>query len=77
MNYEPPLLNLGKLPSSSTIVAASPSPILQEEELLEAPPMELEGLPVLSDGEDVSHSATAQHIRTPCRTIRSVSACAG
>ena len=64
-------------PSSSTIIAASPSPILQEEELLEALQMELDAFPVLFDGEDASHSAITQHIRIIHRTARSTSGCAG
>ena len=61
----------------STIVAAPSSPIIQVEEPLEAFPMEVEDLPVMSDDEDASHSATTQHMRTPCFTARSTSACAG
>ncbi|KIM56688.1 hypothetical protein SCLCIDRAFT_29357 [Scleroderma citrinum Foug A] len=59
------------------------SPILQPDELfhpdepLEVPPMELDDMIVMSDGEDVSHGSTAQHIRTICPTPRSIAACAG
>jgi len=59
---------------SSTVIAASP--ILQPEDLLEVPPMELEDLLVMSDSEDVPHGATAQHIHTTCPTARSISLCA-
>ena len=31
----------------------------------------------MSDGEDASHGATAQHICTTCPATRSISACAG
>ena len=62
-------------PPSNTVMAASL--ILQPEELLEAPPMEQEDLLVMSDGEDASHGATAQHIHTTCPTTRLISACAG
>ena len=58
-------------------ITASVSSILQEEEPLEAPPMELEDLSVLSDGEDASHSTTAQNTRTTRPTARSISTCAG
>ena len=61
----------------STIVAAPSSPIIQVEEPLEAFPMEVEDLPVMSDDEDASHSATTQHMQTPRFTARSTSACAG
>ena len=61
---------------SSTFVAAPPSPITQVEPL-EASPMKVEDLPVLSDDEDASYSATTQHIQTPRFTARSTSACAG
>ena len=61
-------------PPSSTVIAASP--ILQPEDLLEAPPMELEDLLVMSDSEDAPHGATAQHICTTRPTARSISSCA-
>ena len=64
-------------PPTITIVDASVFPILREEELLEGSPMELEDLPVLSDGEDASHSTTAQNTHTTHPTARSISVCAG
>ena len=64
-------------PPTITIVDASVSPILREEEPLEGSPMEPEDLPILSDGEDASHSTTAQNTHTTRPTARSISACAG
>ena len=64
-----------KKPASSTVMAASP--ILQPDGLLEVPPMELEDLLVMSDGEGVSHGTTMQHISTTRPTARSISVCAG
>ena len=64
-------------PPTITIVDASVSPIFREEEPLEGSSMELEDFPVLSDGEDASHSTTAQNTRTTCPTARSISTCAG
>ena len=53
------------------------SPILQPDEPLEVPPMELEDLLVMSDGEGASHGTTTQHISTTHPTAKSISACAG
>ena len=64
-----------KQPPCNTAMAMSP--ILQPEEPLEAHPTELEDLLVMSDGEDVSHGTTVQHICTTRPTARSISACAG
>ena len=62
-----------KLPSSTAVAV---SLIVQPEEPLEVPPMELDDLLVMSDGEDASPCAIAQHIRTTHPTARSISACA-
>ena len=62
-----------KLPSSTDVAV---SPIVQPEEPLEVPPMELDDLLVMSDGEDVSPCAIVQHIHTTCPSARSISVCA-
>ncbi|KIM56425.1 hypothetical protein SCLCIDRAFT_29657 [Scleroderma citrinum Foug A] len=66
---------------SPSTKAASPilqsDELLQPDELLEVPPMELEDMIVMSDVEDVSHGATTQRVCTICPTARSIAACAG
>ena len=63
--------------------AKAASPILQSDELLqpdeplEVPPMELEDMIVMSDIEDVSHGATTQRVCTIRPTTRSIAVCAG
>jgi len=61
-------------PPSSVTMAAPP--ILQPDKPLEVPPMELEDMLVMSDGEDASHGAAMQHVCTTCPTPRSIAACA-
>ena len=64
-------------PPTITIVDVDVPLILREEELLEETSLELEDFPALSDGEDASHSTTAQNTRTTHPTARSISVCVG